>query len=181
MSPSAACSSAVSPRSSRCLIPGVISESLAPSEAPTVRSHGRAAQVLAAAMRVAGLGSILRSLHLRRFLGGLPTHLRITTSAMVIPCGTTGGSTLGGPLRDLVAAVLEAGGLNSPARLLSRQLSAGTAASQKSSLRPVEPFTNPRSARRSSSNGSVGVPPWSTRSSNLTWPGFLAIALPFSP
>lgn len=43
------------------------------------------------------------------------------------------------------------------------QLSAGTTASQKSSLRPVEPLTRPRSAMNSSSNGSVGVPLWSMR------------------
>jgi hypothetical protein len=55
---------------------------------------------------------------------------------------------------------LEAGGLNEPARLTSHQpVSAGTAAAQKSSLRPVEPLTTPRKARNSSSDGSVGVPP----------------------
>jgi hypothetical protein len=60
---------------------------------------------------------------------------------------------------------LEAGGLNQPARLTSHQLSAGTAASQKSSLRPVELFTSSW-ARNTSSDGSVGVPPWSTRISS---------------
>jgi hypothetical protein len=55
---------------------------------------------------------------------------------------------------------LEAGGLNEPARLTSHQpVSAGTAAAQKSSLRPVEPLTTPRKARNSPSDGSVGVPP----------------------
>ena len=36
----------------------------------------------------------------------------------------------------------------------------------------------PRSATNSSSDGSVGVPPWSTRITRRTRPGFLAIALP---
>ena len=62
------------------------------------------------------------------------------------------GSTQYGP------SVLGAGGLSARPPD-SRQLSAGSAASQKSSLRPVEPFTCPRSARNSSSSGSVGVPP----------------------
>ena len=62
----------------------------------------------------------------------------------------------------------------------SRQLSAGTAASQKSSLRPVEPLTS-SSARTSSSDGSVGVPPWSMRISIRIWPGFLPITLPSGP
>ena len=45
-------------------------------------------------------------------------------------------------------------------RLTSRQaVSMGTAASQKSSLRPVESLTTPRNSRNSSSDGSVGVPP----------------------
>jgi len=60
-------------------------------------------------------------------------------------------------------------------------VSAGTAASQKSSFLPVEPLTRPRSAMNSSSNGSSGVPPSSIRISKRTWPGFLAIALPSSP
>jgi hypothetical protein len=63
---------------------------------------------------------------------------------------------------------VEAGGLTQPTRLTSHQLSAGTAASQKSSLRPVEPLTIPRSAKNSSSEGLAGVPPLSTRNLNRT-------------
>jgi hypothetical protein len=80
--------------------------------------------------------------------------------------------------------VREAGWAEEPApaslRISSYPVSAGTAASQKSSLRPVEPFTS-SSERTTSSDGSLGVPPWSTSSSTRIWPGFLAIALPFSP
>ena len=42
-------------------------------------------------------------------------------------------------------------------------------------------FTSQGPSRNSSSDGSVGVPPWSTRNSNRTWPGFLAMALPSGP
>jgi integrase len=58
---------------------------------------------------------------------------------------------------------------------------AATMAAQKSSLRPVDPLTRPRSSMTSSSNGSVGVPPSSRSISPLIWPGFLAIALPSCP
>jgi hypothetical protein len=57
---------------------------------------------------------------------------------------------------------VEAGGLIRPARLTPSHfqgLSAGTTAAQKSSLRPVEPLTIPRSSRNTSSEGSDGVPP----------------------
>jgi hypothetical protein len=73
------------------------------------------------------------------------------------------GSIDGRPLRSSTAGSRSGRarggrtGLAHPPR--SHQVSAGTAASQKSSLRPVEPLTTPRSARNSSSNGSVCVPP----------------------
>jgi len=46
-----------------------------------------------------------------------------------------------------------------PTASFSHQVSMGTAASQKSSLRPVDSLTTPRNSRNSSSDGSVGVPP----------------------
>src|SRR5215212_1977839 len=71
-------------------------------------------------------------------------------------------------------------GLTPPAPV-GQPTSTGTTAAQKSSFRPVDPFTKPRSSMNSSSDGSVGVPPWSTRNSNRTWPGFLARSLPSGP
>jgi hypothetical protein len=50
-----------------------------------------------------------------------------------------------------------AGELAPPASF-SHQVSIGTAASQKSSFRPVDSLTT-RNSRNSSSDGSVGVPP----------------------
>jgi hypothetical protein len=54
-------------------------------------------------------------------------------------------------------------------------------AEQKSSVLPVDPFTMPRKSISSSSDGSLGVPPWSIKTSNRIWPGFLAMALPSGP
>jgi hypothetical protein len=71
-----------------------------------------------------------------------------------------GDKYLGGTrLRADRGAEFVGGGLTSPAPLISHQVSMGTAASQKSSLRPVDSLTTPRNSRNSSSDGSVGVPP----------------------
>lgn len=51
-------------------------------------------------------------------------------------------------------------------------VSAGTTASQKSSLRPVEPLITPPNS---------GLPSASMSITNRNWPGFRAIALPSGP
>lgn len=83
-----------------------------------------------------------------------------------LPEGNNGSGTCGRSAGTPSAAGAASG---YPSLLASRQPMMATMSSQKSrstvSLRPVLPFTIPRSSRNSSSLGSSGVPPWSIR----TW------------
>ena len=103
--------------------------------------------------------------HLSRIRGGIglrgPGETQLETDRRIIRRKI---QQLKAKLRDVARHRANLRGGREEARPPRRsQLSAATAAVQKSSLRPVDSLTTPRSAMNSSSNGSVGVPPWSTR------------------